>query len=430
MIAAAAAGVALYVPASSALPVSLPPPRGTIAFAVAGAGDFGLATVPAAGGARRRLNVPAPTVLQRPAFSHDGGRIAYVCGNFQLCVVATSAGRVRARLTQAKQWVYDGAPAWRPDGRMLAFSSNRAGRYRIYVVGADGRGLRAVTRGGGADENPAWSPDGRRIAYDSKVGGAFRLFVVDVRSGSRRRVGPARGSATSPAWSPDGRWLAYTHTVTGGSRIELARVDRRATRILTRGRSRDDHAAWSPDGRWLVFDTNRGGGLHVWRVRASGGRPVAVTSGGSRDLFPVWRPMDRAAGAPPWPKAAAPTAPTGDARIVAAFVRRLLAIGVDFSRIQSNAVAAAAGIRRDAAAAKAELDPLPASTPRGKRFKAAALRAIATAASAGQELSLGIQAYTQQDRATGTRHFQRAFRLSRDFTTQVEQAQRLAGLLI
>jgi WD40 repeat protein len=406
-----------------------PAPLGDIAFEVARAADIGVAGVSASGAGRRPLGLPRPTIPQRPAFSPDGRRVAYVCGNFRLCVASVD-GRRRALVTTGRDWIYDGSPAWRPDGRQLAFSSNRRGRYRIFVVGVDGRGLRAVSRGSGDDENPSWSPDGRRIAYDSKVGRAFRLFVVDVRSGRRRSLGPRTGSATSPSWSPDGKWIAFTHRLAAGSQIELVRVDRKGKRVLTRGSWRDDHPAWSPDGRWLVFDTNRGGGLHIWRVRAAGGRPAAVTSGGAVDLFPSWRPRLRRPAAAPWPRAQAPAAPTGNALVVAAFVRRLLAIGTDFSLIKSNAAAAAAGIQRDTAAAKAEVDSVHTSGPRGARLKNAALQAIASAARAGDELSLGIAAYTRRDRKLGTQHFQQAFKHSRDFALQVRQAQRLADLLV
>jgi len=430
-IVAGAAGLALCAGVPTAHPAANPPsPRGEIAFAEAHADSFGASRIRADGTARRSLGLPRPTVLQRPAFSPDGRRVAYVCGNFALCV-ASSDGRRRARLTTTSPWVYDSAPTWAPDGRKLAFSSNRGGDYRIFVVRADGSGLTALTRGKGADENPAWSPDGARIAYDSKVGRSFRLYIVSTTSRLRRPIGPRSGNATNPAWSPDGRWLAFTHKVASGSRIEVVRNDGKVRRILTRGPWRDDHATWSPDGRWVAFDSNRGGGLHIWRVAAGGGRPSGLTTGVSaRELFPVWRPRLRPAASAAWPRTAAPKSATGDARIVATFTRRLLLIGTDFSGIKSNAVAAAQSIKRDAKAADAELHPLAVSTARGARFKKAALRAVGTATMTGQELTLGIQAYTQQDQKLGTQHLQRAFRLSQQFAAQVEQAERLAGLLI
>lgn len=69
-----------------------------------------------------------------------------------------------------------GSPAWSPDGRKLAFSSNRNRAYEIYVACADGTGLSRLTTGGPDKKYPLWSPDGRRIVYQRRGEG---IWTVD-----------------------------------------------------------------------------------------------------------------------------------------------------------------------------------------------------------------------------------------------------------
>jgi TolB protein len=74
----------------------------------------------------------------------------------------------------------DMRPAWSPDGKRLAFTSNRDGNYEIYLVNADGSGLRRLTHNPERDDYPAWHPDGRHLAVVSERAGRFDLYLVEV----------------------------------------------------------------------------------------------------------------------------------------------------------------------------------------------------------------------------------------------------------
>ena len=78
------------------------------------------------------------------------------------------------------------SPSWSPDGRKLAFSSNRDGTYEIYVACADGSGLSVLTAGGPDKKYPIWSPDGRRIVYQRRGDG---IWTVDVTGAPECRTG-------------------------------------------------------------------------------------------------------------------------------------------------------------------------------------------------------------------------------------------------
>ena len=93
----------------------------------------------------------------------------------------------------------DSAPAWSPDGKLIAFMSRRDGREQIYVINADGTGLRRVSQSNDKDFSPSWSSDGNWIAFASFRGGQTDVYMMDVRGGNVTRL--TNTGADHPAWS-------------------------------------------------------------------------------------------------------------------------------------------------------------------------------------------------------------------------------------
>ena len=130
-------------------------------------------------------------------------------------------------------------PAWSPDGRRFAFVRGNA----IHVASSSGRGVRRLVAG----SHPDWSPDGRRLAFMREVGGTTRVFVVGANGRGVRPLTSVRGFQLDPDWSPDGRWIAYYSTSYGGQEIYAAPLGGGAPHRITRpGPNAGDH---DPDWR-------------------------------------------------------------------------------------------------------------------------------------------------------------------------------------
>ena len=165
-------------------------------------------------------------------------------------------GEVR-NLTDS-QGVREFAPAWSPDGRNVAYLSDRSGEYEIYVRPSDGTGTeRRVTTDGDIWRYPViWSPDSTMLAYSDKK---KRLRYVNVSNG--RTIDADRSQhndITNYTWSPDSRWIAYSKQADNQfSEIWVYSVTSGKAQKLTGGMTSDTEPVFDPKGRYLYFRSNR-----------------------------------------------------------------------------------------------------------------------------------------------------------------------------
>lgn len=223
-----------------------------------------------------------------PAVAPDGRRLAFSSerdGNPELYVADAATGSVR-RLTWNLK-AADRRPAWSPDGRRLVWQSGRPGTLDLFVMDADGGRKQRLVGGAGDDVDPDWSPDGKRVAFSSNRGGHRDLWEVPAGGGKPELLLDVRGEARAPVWSPDGKRLAYSGVVGGIADIWVVTVGSSEPRRLTRGRAADLRPDWAPDGRRLAFSRAAGGRVQTWLVRRDGSqaRPLAGTAG---DTDPDW----------------------------------------------------------------------------------------------------------------------------------------------
>ncbi len=221
-----------------------------------------------------------------PAVSPDGRTVAFVSNRdgapaiYLLALDRRDAPPLRVRTTRPAS-----APSWSPDGARLAFVCRREGQADICVVGRDGGDERVVVAEPQDELDPVWSPDGRRLAYSLVRDRTFELRVVDVDGGRPRRVGPAGWSAQMPAWSPDGRSLAVSRWQTAEDYdLWIVPLDGSAPTPVVDDDASAFDAAWSPDGSRLAYAT--GHGLAVVDVATKEATDVPSTTG--KDRRPSW----------------------------------------------------------------------------------------------------------------------------------------------
>jgi Tol biopolymer transport system component/imidazolonepropionase-like amidohydrolase len=198
-------------------------------------------------------------------------------------------------------------PTIAPDGTTVAF----AALGDLWLVSTRGDAVpRRVTNDVHVETNPVWSPDGRSLAYSSDREGGVALWVRDLAAGTDRRIAPDGNTAS---WSPDGRRLAYLDSDSVLRVVEVANREQRQvhTRIFEPGRP-----TWSPDGKAVVMSALRpystrfreGTNQVLWvavdptptpdgKAAFAPDRwmdPIPHTSVGMRENFgPVWSPNGR-----------------------------------------------------------------------------------------------------------------------------------------
>ena len=227
---------------------------------------------------RQARTEPAPSA---------GGWVKYALAGGIVLALAIGAARLLVR--SQGEWK-DGSPAWSPDGKRIAFYSERDGNAEIYLMNADGTGLTRLTRTSADEGYPAWSPDGRTISFDSDRDGNFDVFAMDADGGNIRPLTRHPSRDVSATWTPDGAGIVFmSDREDGGFDVYRASADPFAAAArVTRTKS-----AWfpvfSPDGRTLAFHVGR----DVHTMPASGGELRRLTTDPANGMYPSWSPDGR-----------------------------------------------------------------------------------------------------------------------------------------
>lgn len=136
------------------------------------------------------------------------------------------------------------------------------------------------------DGQPQYSPDGKHIAFQSDRSGDFEIWVANGDGSSPRQLTRLRAKISGyPRWSPDGRYIVFHSRVNGYANLYTLMVDTGHYRALTTGTTNDSAASWSHDGKWIYFQSGRNGSPQIWRIPSEGGPASQVTKNGGAIAF-------------------------------------------------------------------------------------------------------------------------------------------------
>ena len=243
-------------------------------------------------GRQRNLTKHAIANEVYPAWSPDGRKIAFVSdrdGNSNIYVMDADGKNVQ-RLTNHP--LKDNKPVWSPDGKRIAFNSVRDGGdfYQIYVMDADGKNVQRLTNHSGS--NPAWSSNGRKIAFNSSREENTDIYVMDADGGNVRRLTRRLAFDIMPAWSPNGRKIAFVSYKGVDSAIYIIDVDDGSIVQLTTYPA--EFPVWSPDGKQLAFHSNKNrdgvpnSDSEIYVIDAEGNNERQLTRNRTGDKYPDW----------------------------------------------------------------------------------------------------------------------------------------------
>lgn len=218
-------------------------------------------------------------------------------GNNEIFVVSAKGG-APTRLTRHPK--VDAAPTWSPDAKRIAFESSRNGRGHyssdgdryypdsdVFVMRADGKGVRQLTFADGFDGDPSWSR-WNTIAFESERKGNADIWVIDPDGSGETQVTTSPAFDGDPSWNPGGNRIVFTSTRDGNKEIYVMDADGANQTRLTNAPAADFDPSWSPDGKTIVFASLRDGQVEVYSTAPDGSRQTRLTDHAALDALPAF----------------------------------------------------------------------------------------------------------------------------------------------
>jgi tricorn protease len=184
------------------------------------------------------------------------GKRAVISTHGELFTIATDRGDVR-RLTHTPD-ARDVQPAWSPDGKWIAFASDRAGREEIWLCDERGDQLKRISDTDSTKGTPVWSPDSKALLYAASDKKLYKYVIPTGQSlvvTSGDVIGFGGMAVTNAQWSPDGKWISFTRS--GANLLPHVYIvsanGGKEHRVTEEDTYTDTGALWTPDGKKLVF---------------------------------------------------------------------------------------------------------------------------------------------------------------------------------
>ncbi|MEI9981047.1 MAG: prolyl oligopeptidase family serine peptidase [Edaphobacter sp.] len=259
--------------------------------------------IPVDGGKPRKI-----AAGRSPAVSPDGKTIAFLNKDTIWTIYIADESAKPAMMFHARGT--PGSPLWSPDGRYVAFTSNRGDHGFIGVYSIAAKTITYLEPSTYNDRYPEWSPDSRQIAFIRTIGGGFggagahrtgepwSIYIADAATGAGHEIWHAakgQGSVFHPLatdqqlfWTP-GNHLIFPSELDGWEHLYSVPTTGGTATLLTPGDFEVEHVAVSPDRTNLVLSSNQGDidRRHIWQLIADKSTLKQLTKGEGIEVFPV-----------------------------------------------------------------------------------------------------------------------------------------------
>ncbi|MCO5181185.1 MAG: hypothetical protein M9896_14180 [Candidatus Promineofilum sp.] len=227
-----------------------------------------------------------------PTWSPNGKEVAFV-GDYALWVMNADGLKQSLRLSHPG-WSIS-SPSWSPYEDEIAFSSDKDGVDRLYMVNPNGTGERPIVDAQGQSIDPAISLSGDEVALSRYVNGQSDIYL-GLTGATIAPINLTKDSALdyNPAWSPDDRRIVYSSRPAINTNSDLWIVDRAGVKKqLTFTPESEIQPAWSPDGSQIAYTRVVGSQVDIFVMNADGsGTPEQITFNPGWDGAAEWRPKN------------------------------------------------------------------------------------------------------------------------------------------
>ncbi|MCX6021559.1 MAG: hypothetical protein NTZ05_07485 [Chloroflexi bacterium] len=199
-----------------------------------------------ADGGNRRALVASNTNSSSPLLSPNGQTVAFIRGqslNYQVCLMAAADGGVSCFGSPGN---YARDIAWSPDGSRILYSLRTTRSFQIWAVEAvAGNAPYRLTNNAFTETNPVWSPDGKVVAYVTDRDGNQNVYRMNADGTAQGQLTKSTGKDFGPIWSPDGKQIAFLSERNGNREIYVVNADGSGENNLTRDVAQDDSPSWA-----------------------------------------------------------------------------------------------------------------------------------------------------------------------------------------
>jgi Tol biopolymer transport system component/DNA-binding winged helix-turn-helix (wHTH) protein len=259
----------------------------TIVFSSDHSGSIGLWTIGTSGGVPEPLPVGSENALGGLSVSRTDNRLVYARtltdGNVWRVAGPNLLDRNSLPTKLIASTRYDGEAQYSPNGKKIAFNSNRSGNFELWMCDAEGHDCAQLTSlGGPIPGSPRWSPDSHWVAFDCPKAGNSDIYVISIDGGLPRQITKESSADVRPSWSRDGHWIYFGSNRNGNWQIWKSHIDGGQAMQVTKAKGARE-AFESVDGKSVYYAKLNVPG--IWTIPVEGGEETRVLEQGQMGLW-------------------------------------------------------------------------------------------------------------------------------------------------